>query len=51
MRALQEIYDGPKNDEPVAISESPDEPEDIDTDGITVTVGDVEVHTELPGSD
>ncbi|MEL6891722.1 MAG: hypothetical protein AAFP84_09010 [Actinomycetota bacterium] len=36
MLAISEIYEGPKRDEIVAVSESPDEPDDIDTDGITV---------------
>jgi hypothetical protein len=48
MLALQEIYEGPKRDEMVAISESPDEPGDIDKDGIVLTVGDVDIRSELP---
>lgn len=51
MLALQEIYEGPKKDEMIAVSESPDEPGDIDADGIVVTVGDVAVKTELPPVD
>lgn len=51
MLALQEIYEGPKKDEMVAVSESPDEPGDIDKDGIFVTVGDVDVKSELPEND
>lgn len=51
MLALQEIYEGPKKDEMVAVSESPDEPGDIDKDGIYVTVGEVDVKTELPDVD
>lgn len=48
MFALQEIYEGPKRDEMVAVSESPDEPGDIDRDGITMTVGDVDVESNPP---
>ncbi|WP_040494491.1 hypothetical protein [Ilumatobacter nonamiensis] len=51
MLALSEIYEGPKKDEMVAVSESPDEPGDIDEDGITVTVGDVDVEAKLPDAD
>ena len=37
MLGLRDIYDGPpKDDTIVAIVESPDEPGDIDTDGIEV---------------
>lgn len=48
MLAIQEIYEGPQKDEMVAVSESPDEPGDIDTDGILVNVGDVDVEAKLP---
>lgn len=48
MLAIQEIYEGPKKDDMVAVSESPDEPGDIDTDGILVQVGDVDVHSQPP---
>ncbi|MEP1125868.1 MAG: hypothetical protein ABJH68_18465 [Ilumatobacter sp.] len=48
MLAIQEIYEGPKKDDMVAVSESPDEPGDIDTDGILVQVGDVDVEAKLP---
>ncbi len=51
MLAIQEIYEGPKQDEMVAVSESPDEPGDIDKDGILVNVGDVDVEAKLPGAD
>lgn len=51
MLALKEIYEGPPRDEMVAVSESPDEPGDIDKDGITVTVDDVEVIAQLPDRD
>lgn len=51
MLALQEIYEGPKKDDMIAVSESPDEPGDIDEDGITVTVGDVAVKAQLPDLD
>ena len=48
MLAIQEIYEGPKKDDMVAVSESPDEPGDIDKDGILVQVGDVDVEAKLP---
>lgn len=48
MFALQEIYEGPKRDEMVAVSESPDEPGDIDKDGIVMTIGDVDVESNPP---
>jgi len=51
MLALQEIYEGPQKDEIAVVSESPDEPGDIDKDGILVTVGDVDVKAELPARD
>ena len=35
----------------VAVSESPDEPGDIDKDGILMTIGDVDVESNPPGSD
>ena len=49
MLGLRDIYDGPpKEDTIVAIVESPDEPGDIDTEGIEVTVGDVEIWAPPP---
>ena len=51
MLAIQEIYEGPKKDDMVAVSESPDEPGDIDADGILVQVGDVDVEAKLPEAD
>jgi len=51
MLAIQEIYEGPQKDDMVAVSESPDEPTDIDKDGILVHVGDVEVEAKLPDAD
>jgi hypothetical protein len=48
MFAIQEIYEGPKRDEMVAVSESPDEPGDIDEDGIMMTIGDVDVESNPP---
>ena len=49
MLGLRDIYDGPpKDDTIVAIVESPDEPVDIDTDGIEVSVGDVDVWAPPP---
>ncbi len=50
MFAIQEIYEGPKKDEMVAVSESPDEPGDIDKDGILMTIGDVDVESNPPGN-
>ncbi len=38
MLAISDIIEGPRNDEIVAVSEAPDEPDDIDTDGITVSL-------------
>ncbi len=49
MLALREIYERPLDDEVTVVSESPDEPTDIDTDGIDVTVGDVDVWAPPPG--
>ncbi|MFT4657450.1 MAG: hypothetical protein ACJAXA_000546 [Candidatus Aldehydirespiratoraceae bacterium] len=51
MMVLQEIYQGPQKDEMVAVSQSPDEPGDIDKDGILISVGDVDVKTELPNTE
>ena len=48
MLAIQEIYEGPQKDEMVAVSESPDEPGDIDKDGILVHVGEVDVEAIIP---
>ncbi len=38
MLALQEIYQGSVSDEIVTISETPDEPDDVDRDGLSVSV-------------
>jgi len=48
MLTLQEIYEGPPPDDTAVVSESPDDPTDIDTDGIEVTVGDVNVWAPPP---
>ena len=48
MLTLQEIYEGPPPDESAVVSESPDDPTDIDTDGIEVTVGEVQVWAPPP---
>ena len=49
MLGLRDIYEGPpKDDTIVAIVESPDEPGDIDSDGISVSVGDVDVWAPPP---
>ncbi len=51
MFSLQEIYEGPALDaDIVEVSESPDEPGDIDTDGIEVSVGGTNVWAPPPGS-
>ncbi len=50
MLAVRDIYEGPPLDaDIVEVAESPDEPGDIDTDGIEVTVGDVDVWAPPPG--
>jgi hypothetical protein len=50
MLAVHEIYEGPALDaDIVEVAESPDEPGDIDTDGIEVTVGGVDVWAPPPG--
>jgi len=52
MIGLRDIYEGPpKEDEIVMVSESPGEPGDIDTDGIEVTVGDVDIWAPPPSPD
>jgi hypothetical protein len=51
MFAIQEIYEGPKQDEMIAVSESPDEPGDIDKDGIMMTIGEVDVESNPPAPD
>jgi hypothetical protein len=49
MLAVSEIYEGPPKDaDVVAVAEHPGEPTDIDTDGIDVTVGDVDVWAPPP---
>lgn len=50
MFAISEIYEGPKSDEMVAVSESPDDPGDIDSDGIEMRVGEVDVWAPPPPS-
>ena len=43
MLVVQEIYEGPrKDDKPVTVEASSD-PDDVDSDGIDLTVGDVDV--------
>ena len=50
MLSLQEIYEGPAHDaDIVEVSESPDEPGDIDTDGIEVSVDGTNVWAPPPG--
>lgn len=49
MLGLRDVYEGPpKEDTIVEIAESPGEPGDIDTDGIEVSVGDVDVWAPPP---
>jgi hypothetical protein len=51
MFSLQEIYEGPAFDaDIVEVSESPDEPGDIDADGIEVSVDGTNVWAPPPGS-
>ena len=51
MLSLHEIYEGPALDaDIVEVSESPDEPGDIDADGIEVSVGGTNVWAPPPGS-
>lgn len=38
MLAISEIVEGPRRDEIVAVSESPTDPDDIDVDGISVSL-------------
>ena len=47
---LRDVYEGPrKDDEIVIVSETPGGPGDIDTDGITGTVDDVDFWAPPPG--
>jgi len=47
---LRDIYEGPpKDDDIVIVSEAPGDPGDIDTDGITGTVEDVDFWAPPPG--
>ncbi len=49
MIGLRDVYEGPpKDDTIVQIVESPGEPGDIDTDGIEVSVGGVDVWAPPP---
>lgn len=41
MIAIRDIYEPPKDDQVVAVSESPDEPHDVDRDGVTLAPADV----------
>ncbi len=51
MLAISEIYEGPRRDEIVAVAETPDEPTDIDVDGIEVNVDGVDVWAPPPRHD
>ena len=48
MLAISEIYEGPKRDEFVAVSEAPDEPDDIDFHGIAVNIDGAEYWAPPP---
>ena len=49
MLGLRDIYEGPpKDDDVVAVAESPGDPGDIDEDGIDVSVGEVDVWAPPP---
>ena len=51
MLALSEIYEGAKaDDDIVAVAEHPGEPGDIDRDGISMQIGDVEVWAPPPAA-
>ncbi len=50
MMGLRDVFEGPpKEDEIVIVSEAPGEPEDIDVDGISGRVDDVDFWAPPPG--
>ena len=50
MLGLRDVYEGPRNDDDIVIvSEAPGDPEDIDIDGITGRVADVDFWAPPPG--
>ena len=50
MLGLRDVYEGPpKEDDIVIVSEAPGDPEDIDIDGITGRVADVDFWAPPPG--
>ena len=50
MLGLRDVYEGPpKEDDIVIVSEAPGDPEDIDVDGITGRVDDVDFWAPPPG--
>ncbi len=50
MLGLRDVYEGPpKEDDIVIVSEAPGDPEDIDVDGITGRVADVDFWAPPPG--
>jgi hypothetical protein len=50
MLGLRDIYEGPpKEDDIVIVSEAPGDPEDIDVDGITGRVDDIDFWAPPPG--
>jgi hypothetical protein len=51
MLGLRDVYEGPpKEDDIVIVSEAPGDPEDIDVDGITGRVADVDFWAPPPNS-
>ena len=52
MLGLRDIYEGPpKDDDIVIVAEAPGDPEDIDTDGISGRVDDIDYWAPPPGID
>lgn len=50
MLGIRDVYEGPpKEDDIVIVSEAPGDPEDIDVDGITGRVADVDFWAPPPG--
>jgi hypothetical protein len=50
MLGLRDVYEGPRQDDDIVIvSEAPGDPEDIDIDGITGRVADVDFWAPPPG--
>jgi len=47
MIALRDLYEGPKDDQIVAVSETPDEPHDVDRDGVELRAEDLGGHDNI----